>query len=270
MVLKKATEQHDLVDDLEPLEESVLLDVLNRTAEAFSKALAVPVRDLVEDDVRELYVSLLRALHATHPQGSLQPHDTHATRLRGMLKCKPDIVVSDCELALPPHVVEYYEIKSQLAEGSAQEQAAYQVDQRCSRIKPHQPSREVFWACSGGLDAVQLWRFEREGVAARVSPLLPLSPGKDSLGLQAIVRLWCTPASKKGYVAPPLPSLIELQQDQRRLRGLEYMTMASSPAEGTDTADVTSVVLGRLEPDNTPVVAKTTSNEERLEQEVRV
>ncbi|BDA47787.1 hypothetical protein COCOBI_11-0440 [Coccomyxa sp. Obi] len=265
-LMAKATLQHNLTNQLEPLDEPLLLHILDHTAAAFEKARAVPVNKLGEDNVQELYVSILSALKAARPHDSLQPHDTHATGLKGMPRCRPDIVVTDCESALPPHVVDYYELKAQLSKGSAQNEAAYQLDERRQQLEPHQPSRRMFWGYSGGLDSVQLWQLERDGMAARRSDILPLYHGRESAGLQALVRIWCTPAMKKGYKAPHLPPPIVLP-DERRLEGLNYMTTTSTTVQGTARADVTSVVVGKLEPGGTMAVAKTTSSEQRLKRE---
>lgn len=201
-----ARELHDLVDMLAPLEDPLLTQIVSDTAEALEKAHAKQNSGkLREDDVQELFVSLLTALEAARPHNCLKPHDTHTTGLGGMPNSRPDLVVTDSESALAPHVVDYFEIEPVLAKESALREAAYQMDERRRQLKLVQPFRGAFWGCCGGLDSVQLWRFERDGAAQR-SPLLPLDCHKDSAGLQAIVRFWCTPASQRAlwhHISPP-------------------------------------------------------------------
>ncbi len=105
-VLERVTQQHYLVEQLAPLEEPLLQQIVRDTAEAFRKAQAVPLPEAVDDDVQKLYVSVLMALHAARPIGSLQPHNTHARGLSGIYHHKADIVVTDCDSALAPHIVD--------------------------------------------------------------------------------------------------------------------------------------------------------------------
>lgn len=113
---------------------------------------------------------------------------------------------------------------------------------------------------------MHLWRMDRNGAAHR-SPLLSLDCNRNSPGLQAIVRLWCTPASEKGYVAPQLPCSIVLR-DRRRLEDPNLIMTSGSTADEAAGEDVSCVVEGTLKPDNTQAVAKTTSSELRMGIEV--
>lgn len=265
-ILAGATLRHDLVEELAPLDEDMLQRVVTGAAAAFREANAVPLSDLKEDVVQQLFVSLLSVVQAAAPSGRVQMHDTHAVGLSGMHRCKPDIAVTDCWLPLAPHIVDFYELKPLLAKESAQHEAAFQVEQRRLELIPEQPGRGVFWACTGGRDVVQLWRVERGG-KKQISPPLPLHCGRDSPGLQAIVRLWSTAPSKKGYAGPEIPPTITLP-DQRQLLHCSKITSSSSAADDAASADVTSVILGKLSPDNTFAVAKSTSNTHRAEKEV--
>ena len=269
-LLEKAREQYDLLNMLAALEEPLLTRIVSVTAEAFDKARAKQISGkLRKDDVQELFVSLLTALAAARPHGCLKPHDKHTTGLGGMPNSRPDLVVTDSESALAPHVVDYFEIKPVLAEEAAQRDAAYQLDERRRQLKLGQPYRGVFWGCSSGLDCVQLWRFDRHGAAQR-SPLLPLNCHRNSAGLQALIRFWCTPAHQKGFVSPIIPKPIQLQRDQGLFKPENSMVGTTSEADDTASADVTSVVVGILEPGNKRAVAKTTTSEQRLKREVRV
>ncbi len=67
-----ARELHDLVDMLAPLEDPLLTQIVSDTAEALEKAHAKQNSGkLREDDVQELFVSLLTALEAARPPSQL-------------------------------------------------------------------------------------------------------------------------------------------------------------------------------------------------------
>ncbi|CAL8461622.1 g1153 [Coccomyxa elongata] len=148
-MLEQATEDRSMLNSLEPLDEDLLQTIVAGTSEAFTAAHAVPLIELGAKHVQTLAVSLLNALKTAHPNGSMQPLDTHATGLNAPLhRCKPDIVVSDCCLPLGPHIVEFYECKTHLGESSAQQDAAYQMDERRRQLLPEQRERGEFWGCS--------------------------------------------------------------------------------------------------------------------------
>ena len=276
-VLEEATEDRNVLHDLEPVDWDLLKRMVEATRGDFDAAHAE--RKLAEEHVQKLLVSLLKALGAAHPMGSVEVHDTHATGSKaGMHRCKPDILTSDCWVPLAPHVVDFFECKAELSNQPAQQDAAYQMDERRRQLLPEQPNRGVFWGCSAGLDFVQMWQMDRDGASVRRTPLLPLSCQVSSPGLQAIVRLWCTPPRQKGYQAPRLPAPIKLEDGRQLIHPMQITTTSSSSSTGQDAAKamVTSVVLGVLTLKNGEgvaekelAVAKTTSNKQRLNREVR-
>lgn len=261
---RQEADEKQLVEELVPLNEDLLKKVVEQSKPAFDAAVkAHNAGSLKEQHVQVVYVAVLHALSAEHSNGSLQIHDTHATGFMGLHLSKPDVVVTDCWLPTAAHGVVYVELKKLMTD-SAENDVAYQIEEKRQLLVEQQPDRSTFWAVSGGFDSLRLWKMNRQGTKQVTAPLV-LSNDRGSAALQALVRLWCMPAWKLGYKAPSLPEPIQLSDD-RQLTHLATITKSSSIEEGMPSNDVTVVLAGRL--DGALAVAKTTSNEERAQREV--
>jgi hypothetical protein len=260
-VLRDASVQPDLLDELAPLDEALLQQLVAEAQAAFSDALELPQEQLTAAHVRRLYMGLLRAVLGS--EAELSVHDMHASALRGLHTCQPDIAVTDCWAPLPPHMVLFLELAPG-ALAAAQPELALRVEEHAGLLLAEQPDREAVWGVAGGADGLRVWRVERHsGMFA--TPALPLSCDAGSPGLQALARLLCTPACDLGYAPPQLPAALQLP-DGRKLVGLAAVTRRGGSEDGAGGA--TCVLVGELAPDQALAVAKTYPDAARLQHEV--
>lgn len=261
-VLRDACVQADLLDRLAPLDEALLRHFVTEAQAAFSEARAVPQKQLTALHVRSLYMGLLQAVLGSGAE--LSVHDMHASALRGLHTCQPDIAVTDSWAPLPPHMLLFLELgPGSLA--AAERDLALRMEEHAGQLLAEQPDREAVWGVAGGADGLRVWRIERSGGMV-ATPALPLACNPGSPGLQALAMLLCAPACELGYAPPQLPAALQLP-DGRKLCDLAAITQRGGSENGAGEAGC--VLVGELAPDQALAVVKTHPEPSRLQLEVR-